>query len=136
MLEKLKKKYSYDIPECVSISHLQRLISVYSVPQDYVDVIKLRLDKEARAAFEAAEKYDETIDVHSANFDAEKAFKASDNPLYLTKSPGPSKKYDNLAKVKHLVFADHKEFVAPDRSFVDGVRASQKADREEEGTRK
>ena len=71
---------------------------------------KLRLDKEAEAAFEAAEKYDETIDVHSANFDAEKAFKASDNPLYLTKSPGPSKKYDNLAKVKHLVFADHKEF--------------------------
>ena len=77
MLEKLKKKYLYDIPESVSITQLQRLISVYSVPQEYVDVIKSRLDKEAMAAFEAAEKYDETLDVHSVNFDAEKAFKTA-----------------------------------------------------------
>jgi small nuclear ribonucleoprotein (snRNP)-like protein len=130
MLEKLKKKYSYEIPESVSVSHLQRLISIYSVPQEYVAAIKSTLDKEALAAFEEAGQYDETMDVHSANFDAEKAFKESSDPLYLTRSSGPRKKYDNLGKVKHLVFADHHEFKAPDRSFVDGVKARQKADRE------
>ena len=136
MLDKLKDKYSYEIPECVSMSQLQRLISIYPVSQEYVNVVKQGIKEEhgedALAAFDAAEKYDASMDVHSTSFDAEKAFLNSRDPLYLTRPSGPTKKYDNLAKVKRFVFADHKEFVVPDRSFMDSVKASQKADRERE----
>ena len=132
MLKKLKQKYSYEIPESVSINHLRRLISIYSVPQEYVDVMRMgiRAEKgeEALAAFDTADKYDATLDVNSTDFDADKAFLAHRDPLYVTNPAGPTKQYDNLGKVKHLVFPDHKEFVAPDRSFIDSVKASQKAE--------
>ena len=130
ILPDLKSKYAecYEIPNGVSLRYLQRLFSVYNVPVDYKSVILKDINEHLLNGNKTdfGDAYNEDYDVCSENYNAERAFPS--NPPYLTRAEGvKTPLYDNIAKAKHLVHKDVKEFVVPDRSFVDSMKEKQKA---------
>jgi small nuclear ribonucleoprotein (snRNP)-like protein len=137
VLDDLDNKYGSfcSVPRSVSLRQLQRIFSKYDVPVEFRTVIlkSIPIDGggvlwEQHKSLDSyfGDEYSEAYDVYSANFNADVAF--TSNRHYLS-PPGGTRTivYDNMAKVKHLVYKDVKEFVVPDRSYVESVKAKQKA---------
>lgn len=146
VLDDLENKYGSfcSVPRSISLRHLQRIFSRYDVPVEFQTVVLKNIpvdgggclwDRHKTLDSYFGDSYNESYDVYSTNFNAGTAFTA--NCHYLT-PPGAARAlvYDNMAKIKHLVFKDVKEFVVPDRSYVDGVKAKQKANEALKRTRK
>eukprot|EP01041_Mallomonas_annulata_P005104 gene5104-10217_t len=94
LLTDLNKKYPrFKQPLEVKLVDIERLKSLYEIPLEFSSLLP-----------NVSEIYDKALDIRSQEFNAEKAFAEK----HIISSIGELQPYDNITKVKHLVFKEDK----------------------------